>query len=129
MHVLLCAVLILIFSYSLDVELRHFVQHRQHVEHRHFLYIYDTGDAGWSCFIKLILIFQEHSLSVKRFGPRSGPRFYVGPDLGPNCLQRLSADENSCRLQGKRCMNRSVLRMRDKYDCYLIGLPKSYLIT
>ena len=25
----------------------------------------------------------------------------VGPDLGPNCLQRLSADDKSCCLQGK----------------------------
>ena len=28
------------------------------------------------------------------FGYRSGPTF-VGPDLGPNCLQRLSADNTS----------------------------------
>ena len=25
----------------------------------------------------------------------------VGPDLGPNCLQRLSADDKNCRLQRK----------------------------
>ena len=25
----------------------------------------------------------------------------VGPDLGPNCLQRLSADDKSHHLQGK----------------------------
>ena len=25
----------------------------------------------------------------------------VGPDLAPNCLQRLSADNKSCCLQGK----------------------------
>ena len=136
MHVLLCAVLILIYSYFLDVELRHFVQHRQHVGHTDisltpairlcnllrqqlpfiFIQTLHTGDAGWSCFIKIdIIFFLEHSLSVTRFGSRSGPRFYVGPDLGQNCLQRLSADENSC----KRYMYRLVLRMRDKYECYL----------
>ena len=27
-------------------------------------------------------------------------RHFVGPDLGPNCLQRLSADDNSHHLQG-----------------------------
>ena len=34
--------------------------------------------------------FRELNHSVKLFGSRS-----VGPDLGPNCLQRLSADGNS----------------------------------
>ena len=38
--------------------------------------------------------FQEYHQSVKPFGSRSGPTF-VGPDLGPNCLQRLSADDTS----------------------------------
>ena len=28
-------------------------------------------------------------------------RRFVGPDLGPNCLQRLSADDKSRRQQGK----------------------------
>ena len=39
--------------------------------------------------------FQEHykRLSVKLFGSRLAA---VGPDLGPNCLQRLSADDR-CR--------------------------------
>ena len=32
--------------------------------------------------------------SVKQFGSRSGPTF-VGPDNGPNSLQRLSADDTS----------------------------------
>ena len=26
---------------------------------------------------------------------------FVGPDLGPKCLQKLSADGKSCRWQGK----------------------------
>ena len=33
----------------------------------------------------------EHYQSVKQFESRSGPTC-VGPDLGPNCLLRLSAD-------------------------------------
>ena len=33
----------------------------------------------------------------------------VGPDLGPNCLQRLSATDKSHHLQGKeRCMGSGV---------------------
>ena len=27
---------------------------------------------------------------------------FVGPDLGLNCLQRLSIDDKSCHKQGKR---------------------------
>ena len=36
--------------------------------------------------------FLERYQSVKRFGSRSDGR-YVSSDLGPNCLQRLSADD------------------------------------
>ena len=39
-------------------------------------------------------IFQEYHQSVKQFESRSGIHF-VGPDLGPNCLKRLSADDKS----------------------------------
>ena len=38
--------------------------------------------------------FQEYHRSIKQFGSKSG-RHFVGPDLGPNCLQRLSADDTS----------------------------------
>ena len=71
-------------------------------------------------------IFKEHFQSVKQFGSRSGQtelsecqtvwiqirtdriirlsngldpdqdRHVVGPDLDPNCLHRLSADDKSC---------------------------------
>ena len=36
---------------------------------------------------------QEYYQRVKQFGSRSGP------DVGPNCLQRLSADDKSCQIQ------------------------------
>ena len=39
-------------------------------------------------------IFQEYHQSVEQFGPKSGLTF-VRPDLGPNCLHRLSADDTS----------------------------------
>ena len=38
--------------------------------------------------------FPKNSFSFKQFGSRSGPT-NVGPDLDPNCLQRLSADDTS----------------------------------
>ena len=36
----------------------------------------------------------RNTISVKQFGSRSGPTFF-GPDLGPNCLKMLSADDTS----------------------------------
>ena len=39
--------------------------------------------------------FQEYHQNIKQFGYRSGPTF-VGPDLGPNCLQfKLSTNDTS----------------------------------
>ena len=37
-------------------------------------------------------LFQKHLMSVKQFGSRVESLFFVGPDLGPNRLQRRSAD-------------------------------------
>ena len=38
-------------------------------------------------------ILKEIYQRVKQFGPTADQaRHYVGPDLGPNCLQKLSAD-------------------------------------
>ena len=40
--------------------------------------------------------FREYNQSVKQFGSRSGlAQQNLGPDLDPNCLQRLSADDTS----------------------------------
>ena len=36
-------------------------------------------------------MFQEYNQSVKQFGFSQARRF-VGPDIGPNCLQKLSID-------------------------------------
>ena len=38
--------------------------------------------------------YRKYYQSVKQFRSRSGETF-VGPDLGPNYLQRLSADDTS----------------------------------
>ena len=45
-------------------------------------------------FFFQINFFKKFFQSVKQFGFRSGPTF-VGPDLDPNCLQRLSANHKS----------------------------------
>ena len=37
-------------------------------------------------------LFQEHYQGIKQFGSRSRPT-EVSPDLDPNCLQGLSADD------------------------------------
>ena len=45
-------------------------------------------------------IFQEYHKSVKQLDPGQA-RQLVGPDLGPNCLQWLSADDKSRRKHEK----------------------------
>ena len=46
--------------------------------------------------------FREYDQNVKQLGYslRSGPTFF-GPELGPNCLQRLSADNKRRRKKAK----------------------------
>ena len=49
----------------------------------------------WRIFSKSTFskkFFQEYDQSVKRLDPDQA-RSSVGPDLGPNCLQKLSADD------------------------------------
>ena len=54
--------------------------------------------------------FQEHYQSVKWFGTRSGPAHYsVGPDLEPNCLQRLSADDTGGQRVKSCCIIENML--------------------
>ena len=74
--------------------------------------------ACWVIFMLLLSsadffkkIFQEHSQSVKGFGPRSDT---VAPDLGPNCLQRLSAVDV---VTGKE-------RFKVCFYCFLVGWDK-----
>ena len=43
-------------------------------------------------------LLKYHHISVKQVGYGSGPTL-VGPDLGPNCLQRLSAGNTSLHFQ------------------------------
>ena len=60
----------------------------------HFVCFFVVCGFFFVCFFKLIFskkIFQEFHHSVKQFGSRSG----LDPDLDPNCLQRLSADNKS----------------------------------
>ena len=40
-------------------------------------------------------IFQESHQSVKQFGCKIRPQGFIRPDLGPNCLQRVSADDTN----------------------------------
>ena len=69
-----------------------------------FITIWQLGNFAGIFFCLLIFqtkffftkneFFQEYLQRVKQFGSRSGPTF-VRPDLGQNCLQRLSADNTS----------------------------------
>ena len=44
--------------------------------------------------LKFKTFLQDYHQSGKQVGSRLAERF-VGPDLGPNCLERLSADDSS----------------------------------
>ena len=54
----------------------------------------------FSKLTSLKIFFQEHYQSVNRFGSRSGQTIRL-LDMGPNGLQRLSADDKSCHQQRK----------------------------
>ena len=44
------------------------------------------------------IFFQEYNLPshwVKQFGLKEQAQYFIRPDLDPNCLQRLSADDTS----------------------------------
>ena len=46
-----------------------------------------------------IIFFKNSFRKIIRVSNNLDPdqaRHFVGPDLGPNCLQRLSADDKSC---------------------------------
>ena len=58
-----------------------------------------------SCFWCCLLNFSKLTFSKNSFGNTirvsnsfdpNQDRHFVGPDPGPNCLQRLSADDRSC---------------------------------
>ena len=63
--------------------------------------------GNFACFCRLLIFFSKsfisskfsfkNNISVKQFVPRSGPTF-SRPDLGPNCLQRLSSDDTNIKL-------------------------------
>ena len=46
-------------------------------------------------------IFFRNTIRVSNNLDSDQDGLFVGPDLGPNCLQRVSADDKSCHKQGK----------------------------
>ena len=47
-------------------------------------------------FFKISLFFSKKSFgNIRRVPSSLDPDYACGPDLGPNCLQRLSADDTS----------------------------------
>ena len=51
----------------------------------------DINLSNLSCF--LCFLIQEYHQSVSNSLDPDQARHFVGPDLGPNCLQMLSADD------------------------------------
>ena len=61
--------------------------------HKIALYLLHACLSPAGLFFKINVfknIFQDYNQSVKQFG-----FCFDGPDLGPNCLQKLSADDAS----------------------------------
>ena len=65
---------------------------------------------GFHDFVAVCCLYSKLIFSMNIFGNTirvssalvpDQDQHYVGPDLGPNCLQRLSADNKSCLWQGK----------------------------
>ena len=55
-------------------------------------------------FFPKLYFSKDHSSNSIRMSISLDPdqdRHSVGPDLGPNCFQRLSADDKNSHLQGK----------------------------
>ena len=62
--------------------------------HENTLTLYMLGN--FHAFVVAICFFQEHyPVFAKGLDPDQD-RCSVGPDLGPNCLQRLPVDNKSC---------------------------------
>ena len=47
--------------------------------------------------LKITFLRVSNSLDPDQDRQNDQDRHSVGPDLGPNCLQRLTADEKKCR--------------------------------
>ena len=51
--------------------------------------------SNFACFLSSVDFFSKSTFfKVRSFDPDQAQHF-VGPDLGPNCLQMLSADDTS----------------------------------
>ena len=78
-----------------------------------------SSSAGFFEINFIKKLFQEHHQIVKWFGS-------VGPDLGPNCLQWLSADNKMAPLAGKE-LRMSDNRVLNGFIQYLILPVPSFL--
>ena len=75
------------------------------VQNLNFIYFFMLGN--FSCLYSRLLIFSKLTFSKNSFrntiirvsngSDRDQNRCFVRPDLGSSCLQRLSADDKSCR--------------------------------
>ena len=102
--------------------------------------------GNFSCLCCRLLTFFKINFSKKKFRniirvsnglDPDQDRHSVGPDLGPNCLQRLSADDKSSRWQGKIyyvssswCSELAVVRScRISMTCSFISPPNFRTFT
>ena len=77
-------------------------QTKSHVFHLQQLSLFSSLHAGYfSCICRLLIFFHNitfsriafrNTIGMSKLEPDQANHF-VGPDLGPNCLQRLSVDD------------------------------------
>ena len=70
-----------------------------------------------------IIIFLEYHQSFKQFMIQISPQHNVGPDLDPNCLQRLSAEDKSCNWQVKTKPVHKKIPITKLYVLLVLLLP------
>ena len=84
-----------------------------------------------NCISSFIYIVNDHAVPLRRCGPLQvmlGRLFipclhFVSPDLGPNCLQRLTADDTS-RQRVKILLSFWVTVKVASHDCIIkTGIP------
>ena len=94
------------------------------------MYFLSSAEFFFFKIISLGKIFQEYHQSGKQFVSRSGPTL-VGPGLGPNCLQRLSAlllplsgEKSAVELTSYKIVNIKLLALRKQ-----VSKPGNVTIT
>ena len=86
--------------------------------------VYVTKCSNWMTG-NVFCWFQENSIKVSNSLDPDQARLFIGPDLGPTCLQRPSADDTCSTLDKQRiCVNTQSKSSKKQLKWY-VCVPKS----